>query len=65
MRKIPPPTYPQTAEEIYSRIDDLQARADATSPGGAKQSILREIAQLRAHADMKRWVSRPPKWAEK
>lgn len=64
MRKIPIATY-QTPEEVYARIDELQAQADATQPGMARQSILVDIAKLRAYADMKRWAAMPPKWSDK
>jgi hypothetical protein len=56
MRKIPKATY-QTPEEVYRRIQALQAHADEMQPGNARQSVLVETAKLRAYADMKRWAS--------
>lgn len=55
MRKIKPAVY-QTVAELDQRIAEREAEALLLAPGAAKQSILREIAQLRAYADMKRWV---------
>jgi hypothetical protein len=64
LRKIKPAVY-QTVADLDRRIAEREAEALQLVPGAAKQSILREIAQLRAYADMKRWVARPPKWADK
>ena len=46
-------------EEVEVAIKELQAKADATPPGSARQSILIDIAKLRAYADMKRWATAP------
>lgn len=42
--------------EIDARIAERETEAAGLEPGPARQSILRKIAQLRAYADMKRWV---------
>lgn len=55
MRKIKPAIY-QTVSEIDQRIAERELEAAVLAPGSAKQSILREVAQLRSYADMKRWV---------
>ena len=59
MKKIPKATY-QTAEELDSRIKAREADAAGPPSGEARQSILKEIAQLRAYADVKRWLATPP-----
>ena len=60
MKAIPKASY-DTADQIDARIAVRQTEADALPPGNARQSILVEIAQLRAYADVKRWLSEPPK----
>jgi hypothetical protein len=56
MKKIPKATY-QTAEQLDVRIKTREADAATLPPGEARQSILKEVAQLRAYADIKRWMS--------
>lgn len=56
MRAIPKATY-ETAEQIEARIKLREAEAAILLPGTARQSILIEVAQLRAYADIKRWLS--------
>ena len=59
MKKIPKATY-QTAEELDARIKAREADAAGLPSGEARQSILKEIAQLRAYADVKRWLGASP-----
>jgi hypothetical protein len=59
MKKIPKATY-QTAEELDARIKARQADAESLPSGEARQSVLKEIAQLRAYADVKRWLAASP-----
>lgn len=58
MRKIPKAIY-LTSEEIDECIALREAEANAMPPGAARQSILKELAQLRSYADMKRWCASP------
>jgi hypothetical protein len=58
MRKIPPAVY-LTADEIERQIKELQADASALEDGPERQTILKEIAQLRMYADAKRWIESP------
>jgi hypothetical protein len=57
-------TRAETAEELDLRAAERAAVAARIPAGTARQSILREVAQLRSYADMKRLPSpdsRPPK----
>jgi hypothetical protein len=56
MRKLKRLVY-QTVEEIEDRIRLRERDAERMPPGEGRQSILREIAQLRSYALVKRWVS--------
>jgi len=56
MKKIPKATY-QTAEELDERIKAREADAASLPSGEARQSILKEVAQLRAYAGVKRWLA--------
>jgi hypothetical protein len=58
MKAIPKATY-QTVEELVRRIEGRELDAAALPPGNSRQSVLIEIAQLRAYADVKRWLSSP------
>jgi hypothetical protein len=58
MKRIPKAIY-QTADEIEARIVDLKANADALPDGAARQSILKDIAQLRVYSEAKRWMASP------
>ena len=58
MKRLPKAIY-QTPDEIDARIKAREADAAAMPPGEARQSILREIAQLRVYADAKRWIASP------
>ena len=59
MKKLPKANY-QTAEELDARIKAREAEAASLPSGEARQSILKEIAQLRAYADVKRWLAAAP-----
>ena len=56
MKKIPKATY-ETPEQLAERIRDREREAALLPPGGARQSVLIEIAKLRAYADVKRWLA--------
>jgi hypothetical protein len=58
MKKIPSVVY-LTADEIEARIAEREAEARTLPPGDARQSILKEIDQLRMYADAKRWIESP------
>lgn len=58
MRQIPKAIY-QTVEEIEARIAARELDAAHTPEGSARQSILKEIAQLRVYAEAKRWIESP------
>jgi hypothetical protein len=45
--------YP-TPDELQQRIVKREADAALLPPGATRQSVLKEVAQLRAYADMKR-----------
>jgi len=56
MKRIPKVSY-ETAEELEARIRSREEEAAKITPGAAKQSILKEIAHLRAYAEAKRWMT--------
>ena len=58
MQRIPKPIY-QTPDELDERIKQREADAAWLPPGEARQSILKEIDQLRMYADAKRWIELP------
>ena len=58
MKKIPKATY-QTPQELEERIREREFEAALLPPGTARQSVLIEVAQLRAYASMKRWLQTP------
>jgi hypothetical protein len=58
MKKIPKVTY-QTPAELEERIREREFEAALLPPGNARQSVLIEVAQLRAYASMKRWLDNP------
>ncbi|RYG28273.1 MAG: hypothetical protein EON93_18880 [Burkholderiales bacterium] len=62
MRRIPKAIY-QSVEELDNVIALREADAASLQPGPSRQSILKEVAQLRAYADMKRWIASPAKSA--
>jgi hypothetical protein len=59
LKRVPKAIY-RTAKDIEALIERREADAAALQPGAARQSVLIEIAQLRAYADVKRWVQTPP-----
>jgi len=58
MKRIPKAIY-QTADEIDLSIVERQNEVAKLPPGERRQSILKEIAQLRIYADAKRWIESP------
>jgi hypothetical protein len=58
MKRIPKVIY-QTADEIDLRIVERENEAARLPPGESRQSILKEIAQLRMYAEAKRWIESP------
>lgn len=60
MRAIPKTVY-QSVEELNDVIALREADAASLQPGPSRQSVLKEVAQLRAYADMKRWIASPAK----
>jgi hypothetical protein len=58
MKKIPKVTY-QTVEQLELRIKAREADAARLPAGEPRQSVLKEIAQLRAYAGAKQWLSEP------
>ena len=51
-----------TPDEIEERIKEREAQVSTIPEGPARQSVLVEIAKLRAYADIKRWLdSRAPR----
>lgn len=58
MKRIPKAIY-QTADEIDLSIVERQSEVANLPPGELRQSILKEIAQLRLYADAKRWIESP------
>jgi hypothetical protein len=56
MKKIPKVEY-QTPEQLAERIRERELEAELLPPGAARQSVLIEVAQLRAYADVKRWLA--------
>ena len=58
MHKIPFATYP-TPDELDQRIKEREADAAALPAGAPRQSVLKEIAQLRVYAAAKRWIELP------
>lgn len=58
MKRIPKATY-QSPEEVEHIIKLREADAALLAPGPSRQSVLKEIARLRAYAHMKRWIDSP------
>lgn len=58
MRRIPKTTY-QSIEALEARIVARERDAMTTPAGVARQSILKEIAQLRVYVEAKRWTEPP------
>ena len=58
MKSIKPTTY-QTVGELEAIVRLRQDEAELLPSGPDKQRVLLEIAQLRAYADVKRWLGQP------
>jgi hypothetical protein len=58
MKVIKPTTY-QTVEEVEALVSLREHEADRLPSGPDKQSLLLEIARLRAYADVKRRLGQP------
>ena len=58
MKKIPKANY-QSSEELALKIREREAEAASLPPGPARQSLLIEVAQLRAYFEIKSWIQRP------
>jgi hypothetical protein len=58
MKAIPKATY-QTPEQLADRIRNRELEAALLPPGFARQSVLIEVAKLRAYADVKRCLATP------
>jgi len=58
MNRIPKAIY-QTADEIEARIKVREEEAARLPPGEPRQSVLKEIAQLRVYAEAKRGMELP------
>ena len=56
MKRIPHAIY-STPENIEAKARAREAEAMSLPPGVPRQSILIEVAQLRAYAEVKRWVA--------
>ncbi|MDQ8729488.1 hypothetical protein [Bradyrhizobium sp. LHD-71] len=59
MKKIPRTTY-QSSDELEVRIKEREADAALLPPGATRQSVLKEVAQLRMYASVKRWADAEP-----
>jgi hypothetical protein len=58
MRKIPQAIY-LSADEIEQLVNEREADANALPDGPQRQTILKDIAQLRMYASAKRWIGSP------
>lgn len=58
MKRIPKAIY-MTSSELEERIRQREADAALHPEGELRQTILKEVAQLRWYADAKRWVESP------
>jgi hypothetical protein len=47
----------QTPEQLAARIKERELEASLLPPGPTRQSLLIQIAQLRAYEDVKRWLA--------
>jgi hypothetical protein len=57
--KAIPKAVDQTHEQLAERIRERELDASLLPPGAARQSVVIDIAKLRAYADVKRWLDRP------
>jgi hypothetical protein len=58
MKRIPKAIY-LTSSELDERIRQREADVAQHPVGEARQTILKEIAQLRWYAETKRWIESP------
>jgi hypothetical protein len=58
MKRIPQAIY-QTSEELDARILELTVKVHNADGSEERQTILKEIAQLRMYAEAKRWIESP------
>jgi hypothetical protein len=58
MKRIPKAIY-LTPSELEERINERENEAAKLPPGEPRQSVLKEIAQLRMYAEAKRWIESP------
>jgi hypothetical protein len=58
MRRNPQAIY-MTPAEMDQRILELTVEAHHLEDSEEREAILKEIAQLRQYADMKRWIESP------
>lgn len=58
MRKIPAATY-LSVEELLEQANKCAEEAEALPPGLARQSVLKNVAQLRSYAQMKSLLAAP------
>jgi hypothetical protein len=58
MRRNPQAIY-LSADEIEQLVKEREADAHALPDGAERQTILKEVAQLRMYADAKRWIDSP------
>jgi hypothetical protein len=59
LKKIPKASY-ETPEQLDARIHAREAEAALSPPGPVRQAILVEVAQLKAYAEVQRWVTGAP-----
>jgi hypothetical protein len=59
MVKENPKVVYQTPEQLTERIKQREFEASLLPPGSARQSVLIDITQLRAYADVKHRLMRP------
>jgi hypothetical protein len=58
MRRNPQAIY-MTPDELDRRVLELTVETHHLEDSEERQAILKEIAQLRQYADMKRWIESP------
>jgi hypothetical protein len=58
MTRIPTAIH-HTADEIYASIKTREQDAATLPPGEPRQSVLKEIAQLRVYAEVERGIHSP------
>lgn len=56
VKEMPKANY-ETPEQLAARIKERELDASLLPLGAARQSVLIEVAKLRAYADVKRWLA--------